>query len=159
HLFEGTSRHRDRVLSLKRRAVLDSGRSLGPVLRERGDAAAHAAEHVHSIDRPPVARIHAGRDPRLRRRTSPMRVARGWIAAGAIAALAIVPTIAGRAVVRESLPASLTDQEFWQLVTTSSEPDGFFNSDNLLSNETTFQYVIPALKRTVKPGGVYVGVG
>ena len=40
-----------------------------------------------------------------------------------------------------------------------SEPDGFFRSDNLVSNEDTFQYVIPDLQRVVKPGGVYVGVG
>ena len=40
-----------------------------------------------------------------------------------------------------------------------SEPDGYFRSDNLVSNEDTFQFVIPELQRTVKPGGVYVGVG
>ena len=89
-----------------------------------------------------------------------MRMRRGWIVGMAFAAcLAVRPTVAGRPAVREPLPASLTDQEFWQLVSASSEPNGFFNSDNLLSNETTFQYVIPALRRLVKPGGVYVGVG
>lgn len=40
-----------------------------------------------------------------------------------------------------------------------SEPDGYFRSDNLVSNEDTFQFVIPDLQRVVKPGGVYVGVG
>ena len=69
------------------------------------------------------------------------------------------PTLAGRAKAAEPIPASLTDQEFWQLVSSSSEPAGYFNSDNLLSNETTFQYVIPELKRIIKPGGVYIGVG
>jgi len=58
-----------------------------------------------------------------------------------------------------ALPSRLTDQDFWSLVETMSEPDGFFRSDNLVSNEDTFQYVIPDLQRTVKPGGVYVGVG
>jgi len=57
------------------------------------------------------------------------------------------------------LPGALSDAEFWRLVDTFSEPNGYFNSDNLLSNETTFQSVIPALKQTVRPGGVYVGVG
>jgi hypothetical protein len=33
-----------------------------------------------------------------------------------------------------------------------------FRSENLVSNEHTFQYVIPALVRQVKPGGVYLGV-
>ena len=40
-----------------------------------------------------------------------------------------------------------------------SEPDGYFQSNNLVSNEDTFQFVIPDLRRVVKPGGVYVGVG
>ena len=40
-----------------------------------------------------------------------------------------------------------------------SEPDGFFRSDNFISNETTFQEVIPELKKRVSPNGVYLGVG
>ena len=40
-----------------------------------------------------------------------------------------------------------------------SEPDGFFRSDNLISNETTFQEVIPELQKRVSPNGVYLGVG
>jgi hypothetical protein len=58
-----------------------------------------------------------------------------------------------------TLPDRLTDREFWRLVTESSEPDGFFRSDNLLSNELGFQYVVPDLVRTAKPGRVYMGVG
>ncbi len=57
------------------------------------------------------------------------------------------------------LPASLSNDEFWHLTQTLSEPAGFFNSDNLVSNEDTFQHVLPELSRTVLPGGVYVGVG
>ena len=57
-----------------------------------------------------------------------------------------------------SLPARLTDQEFWKLSTELSEPDGYFRSENLVSNEHTFQYVIPALQAAVKPGAVYLGV-
>jgi hypothetical protein len=40
-----------------------------------------------------------------------------------------------------------------------SEPDGYFRSDNFLSNEAGFQSVIPKVKDHVKPGGVYIGVG
>src|SRR5882724_11492879 len=58
-----------------------------------------------------------------------------------------------------SAPAELTDQQFWNLSKDSSEQDGFFRSDNLLSNETSFQYVIPELLRTAKQGRVYMGVG
>ena len=57
------------------------------------------------------------------------------------------------------VPDRLSDREFWQLIQNLSEPAGFFNSDNLVSNEDTFQDVIPELIRTVEPGGVYVGVG
>src|SRR5437773_589627 len=59
----------------------------------------------------------------------------------------------------ESLPAQLTDQEFWKLSSESSEPDGMFRSDNLLSNESYFQYVIPPLNEIAKQGRVYMGVG
>jgi hypothetical protein len=59
---------------------------------------------------------------------------------------------------QSKLPASLSDAEFWKLVTDLSEPGGFFRSDNFVSNETSFQYVIPELQRTTKPGGVYLGV-
>lgn len=58
-----------------------------------------------------------------------------------------------------SLPGRLSDREFWRLVTESSEPDGFFRSDNLLSNELGFQYVVPELARVTKPGRAYMGVG
>jgi len=58
----------------------------------------------------------------------------------------------------EALPARLTDQEFWKLSTDMSEPNGFFRSENLVSNEHTFQYVVPALTRATKPGGIYLGV-
>jgi len=57
------------------------------------------------------------------------------------------------------LPARLTDQEFWTLIGELSEPSGTFRSDNLLSNEGRFQFVIPDLIEAVKPGGVYMGVG
>jgi hypothetical protein len=61
--------------------------------------------------------------------------------------------------VRAGLPARLTDAEFWALIQDFSEPAGFFRSDNLVSNEDTFQVIVPELQRVIKPGGVYVGVG
>lgn len=57
------------------------------------------------------------------------------------------------------LPELLSDSAYWSLVTESSEPDGYFRSDNLVSNELTFQHVIPELLETITPGGVYLGVG
>ena len=59
----------------------------------------------------------------------------------------------------ESLPSSLSDEAFWRLVSDFSEPNGFFRSDNFLSNEVEYQWVIPTLTSTVGAGGVYLGVG
>jgi hypothetical protein len=58
-----------------------------------------------------------------------------------------------------SMPDSLTDREFWQFFTTMSEPGGSFISENFVSNEQTYQDVIPTLQRSLTPGGVYLGVG
>jgi hypothetical protein len=69
----------------------------------------------------------------------------------------IGPSASARA--RADLPARLTDQEFWQLIVDFSEPDGYFRSDNLTSNELWFQHVIPDLLSRVQTGGVYLGVG
>jgi hypothetical protein len=74
-----------------------------------------------------------------------------------LVALGPAPAPAGTTVAA-GLPARLSDQQFWQLSVSLSEPGGTFRSENLVSNEHTFQYVIPALSRQVKPGGVYLGV-
>jgi hypothetical protein len=58
-----------------------------------------------------------------------------------------------------TLPTRLTDSVFWKLLTDLSEPNGAFRSDNLVSNEIRFQWVLPELMRTVSAGGVYLGVG
>jgi len=57
------------------------------------------------------------------------------------------------------LPERLTDQEFWSLTASLSEPNGSFQSDNLLSNEIVFARMVPYLIASTKPGGVYLGVG
>jgi hypothetical protein len=63
-----------------------------------------------------------------------------------------------RAAAVDALPTKLSGAEFWKLVTDLSEDNGYFRSDNLVSNEHTFQYVVPALKKAARPGGVYLGV-
>ena len=57
------------------------------------------------------------------------------------------------------LPGQLSDGEFWKLVTDSSEEGGGFLSENFVSNELGYPYVIPGLVQRVKPGGAYLGVG
>lgn len=64
----------------------------------------------------------------------------------------------------DTLPAALTDKEFWSLSEQVSEPNGFFRSnsgsnDNLLSNENDLSDVARSLAERMKPGGVYLGVG
>lgn len=61
--------------------------------------------------------------------------------------------------VAQTIPARLDDSTFWSLVTNISEPGGYFRSDNFVGNETTLQWVIPALQRYSKEGGAYLGVG
>jgi hypothetical protein len=67
------------------------------------------------------------------------------------------PTAA--APVQSTLPARLSDEEFWKLSSEFSEANGSFRSDNLLSNEVWLQYVIPDLVNVAKAGRVYMGVG
>ena len=54
-------------------------------------------------------------------------------------------------------PPRLSDDEFWRLITSVSEPPGTFrHSENLVSNEELFAHTIRMLGSR---GGVYVGVG
>lgn len=59
----------------------------------------------------------------------------------------------------EPLPAQISDRAFWKMIGDFSEPGGFFRSDNLISNESTFQHVIPTLMARTETAGVYIGVG
>jgi hypothetical protein len=90
-----------------------------------------------------------------------LTIRRRIILAAAIAFIAFVGPLSltsTSVIATEALPAELSDEAFWSMVTEFSETGGYFRSDNFVSNETTFQYVIKELKRA-KPGGVYLGVG
>lgn len=58
----------------------------------------------------------------------------------------------------QALPERLSDAAFWQMVTDLSEEGGTFSSENFLSNERNFQYVISRLEAETTTG-VYLGVG
>ena len=64
----------------------------------------------------------------------------------------------GSRVEAPSIPDRIGDDVFWRMVSDYSEPGGFFRSDNFVSNEITFQWVLPELAKTTR-GGVYLGVG
>src|SRR5689334_13119767 len=61
-------------------------------------------------------------------------------------------------VASQALPSRLSDKEFWSMIAGFSEPNGYFRSDNLISNEMAFQHVIPELQKQ-KRAGAYIGVG
>src|SRR5262245_44523235 len=58
----------------------------------------------------------------------------------------------------QELPTAIGDQEFWRMVAELSESGGAFQ-EQFMSNEDSAQFVIPTLKETMRPGGVYIGVG
>src|SRR5262245_3362323 len=60
----------------------------------------------------------------------------------------------------QPLPETLSDSEFWRMVSEFSESGGYFRFENFLSNELEYQAVIPALQQANSKGGsVYIGVG
>jgi hypothetical protein len=69
--------------------------------------------------------------------------------------LALAPPCRRGRAVEGPTPA---ERELGRISTELSEPGGFFDTDNLISNETAFLQVSPALAHVPK-GGVYVGVG
>ncbi len=104
--------------------------------------------------RDPGLRQHAGAPQKP---TTPNRSRarlRGTLAA---AALLVLPLAAAQH--RWQPPTSLSDAEFWNVFTTMSEPGGSFASENFVSNEVSFQEVIPTLQRSLTAGGAYLGVG
>lgn len=54
---------------------------------------------------------------------------------------------------------ALSDGDFATLVERLSEPGGFFDTDNLISNEGGYLKVMDALDALGLRGGAYVGVG
>jgi hypothetical protein len=52
-----------------------------------------------------------------------------------------------------------TDSAFAQLIERLSEPSGYFDTDNLISNETSYLHVVGALEELGVKGGAYIGVG
>jgi hypothetical protein len=64
-----------------------------------------------------------------------------------------------RAPARANAPAAPKAGEFARLVASLSESGGYFDTDNLISNEAGYLHVLGALDRLGVRGGAYVGVG
>jgi hypothetical protein len=71
-----------------------------------------------------------------------------------VAALALAA-----APVAAQTPARLEPREFGALVQRLSEPPGYFDTDNLISNEDSYLHAVTGLERYGVRGGVYLGVG
>ena len=52
-----------------------------------------------------------------------------------------------------------TDSAFAGLVERLSEPGGYFDTDNLISNETSYLHVVGKMREMGVSGGAYIGVG
>ena len=81
----------------------------------------------------------------------------GLLVAIGLAAAPVRPV--GLDVAVTALPARLSDQQFWRLISQFSEHGGPFHSENFVSNEGRFQFVLPELERRTTPGALYIGVG
>jgi hypothetical protein len=75
--------------------------------------------------------------------------------------LAVALAVAALGVTRlaAQAPRALSDSAFAQLVAALSEPGGFFDTDNLISNEDAYLHPTSTLKRIGAMGGAYLGVG
>ncbi len=76
-------------------------------------------------------------------------------------ALALCIAVAAAAAMSSSRVATqaATPTAFAALSDQLSEPDGDFDTDNLISNESSYLHVMPALEQGGVAGGVYIGVG
>src|SRR5437879_6545781 len=76
---------------------------------------------------------------------------RPWVTVLAVV-LAVPPASA-------QLPRALSDSAFGALSSQISEPGGFFDTDNLISNEDSYLHAVTTLQQLGIHGGAYLGVG
>ncbi|MGV3711022.1 MAG: hypothetical protein ACO1Q7_19520 [Gemmatimonas sp.] len=83
------------------------------------------------------------------------------LALGAAIGGVMPETVASQAAATAPAPPSAQDsiRDFGALVARLSETGGYFDTDNLISNESSYLHVIGALRRYGVRGGAYIGVG
>lgn len=79
------------------------------------------------------------------------------LSVAALAAPAALPLAAQQPDARPAADDSA--RAFGRLVASLSEPGGYFDTDNLISNERSYLHVVGTLERLAVRGGAYVGVG
>jgi hypothetical protein len=81
------------------------------------------------------------------------------IATPDIDATALYGSDEGTHIVNADIQVSAEAREFGRLIERLSEPGGYFPSDNLVSNETSYLHVLGKMRQLGVRGGAYVGVG
>ncbi|MGH7503518.1 MAG: hypothetical protein ACREL7_17465 [Longimicrobiales bacterium] len=76
-----------------------------------------------------------------------------------LAAARCTPSTASRSDAADAASPALSSTEFATLVEQLSEPGGYFPSDNLVSNETSYLHVLGTIASMGVRGGAYLGVG
>ena len=73
------------------------------------------------------------------------------------------PVVSGKPTVPSTLAAALgaasPESTYGKTFLRLSEPAGYFPSDNVVSNETSYLHVLDAIRREGVKGGAYIGVG
>jgi hypothetical protein len=60
---------------------------------------------------------------------------------------------------RAATDVQISTDQFGRYIEEWSEPEGYFDSDNFISNETSYLHVVDDLRVRINSGGVYLGVG
>lgn len=81
------------------------------------------------------------------------------LSAGSPSALTAQRAAAPQSPASRTAPSRLSDAAFAAAVARLSEPSGFFDTDNLISNESSYLHVLPRLRALGVRGGAYLGVG
>jgi hypothetical protein len=76
-----------------------------------------------------------------------------------VLAPAVALVLAAGACNGQTPAARSTQSDFARLVQQLSEPDGYFDTDNLISNETSYLHVMGKMREMGVTGGAYLGVG
>ena len=58
-----------------------------------------------------------------------------------------------------TIGSEVSKQQFGQLIEKFSEPNGYFDTDNLISNEASYLHVLGKIRQLRFNGGAYIGVG
>ena len=88
-----------------------------------------------------------------------LALATAVVSARASLAAQVVPASTPAPAALSTLPAKLSDADYWKLVTDMSEPGGYFRIvDNFTSNEMEVGQLFTMIRQQKVSGGVFLGV-